>query len=142
MNDTTKEKIKNLLKRAKETGDHELILLASDLIDLNTGNNDQAPVEKTKTTPKLKIMHSEEFVMNSEKKNKLAQPLEVKQRVNTFVDDQQEHKDIETPTVKLTERRRKPFEKVEQKCSRCGTVVMIHPKHAREFFKCDSCLRR
>ena len=63
-------------------------------------------------------------------------------RFNKFKDDGSEHADDVTPDVELTERKRKPFTKVEQLCTRCNKTFSVHPQHQREFFVCDRCLRR
>ena len=66
------------------------------------------------------------------------------QRTNSFVDDGTEHKDLEnsTPAVKLTERARTPFRKIDQVCQRCSKKVSVHPAHKREYYICDDCIRK
>jgi hypothetical protein len=65
-------------------------------------------------------------------------------RFNTFEDNGSEHQDKHnsTPAVELTERRRPPFKKVKQVCTRCSRTVETHPQHSREFYICDRCLKR
>ena len=139
-----KDKIKKLLKKAKDAGDYDMIELAMELLDEipvpepSFPSANQEPIE-------VKSRHQnnfEEFAMNST--NKMSRPVEVKPRENKFVDNGTEHKDESnvTPAVKLTERRRPAFKKVEQNCSRCNKSVEVHPQHARDFFVCDKCLRR
>jgi len=84
------------------------------------------------------------FVMKGEPPKTKRQPVTDGKRFNTFQDNGKEHKDNAntTPTVELTERRRPSFKKVEQTCSRCSKSVEVHPQHVRDFFVCDSCLRR
>jgi len=128
-----KDKIKKLLKKAKDAGDHDMIELAMELLDEIPVDPPEFPEENKKFA---------EFTMKSE--NKLSKPLEVKKRVNKFVDDGTEFTDDhnKTPVVQLTERRRHPFKKVEQTCNRCNKSVEVHPQHARDFYVCDKCLRR
>ena len=65
---------------------------------------------------------------------------EVKNRSNEFVDDGSEAKDVQTPDTKPTDRKRRPYKAIEQKCQRCDKVVETNPTHKREFFVCDRCL--
>ena len=143
-----KEKIKKLIDKAKESGDVDLLDLAMDLLD-------QIPVElpqpfadkavEAAPSPKQEVprdpVSGGEFRMKVETKGR--RPLEVKKRENLYKDTG-EHKDKnnETPQVELTERRRPSFQKVEQTCQRCNKVVKVNPSFARDFFTCDSCLRR
>jgi hypothetical protein len=83
------------------------------------------------------------FVMNN--KPKVAKtPVNQNQRFNSFTDDGSEHKDQynQTPRTPLTERRRPSFKPVEQTCNRCNKTVQVHPQYVRDFFVCDSCLRK
>jgi hypothetical protein len=137
-----KDKIKKLLKKAKDAGDIDMIELAMELLDeipvpeppFPSAN--QEPVEVKSRHPN----GYEEFAMN-QVNSKQPKPVQVKKRENKFKDTG-EHKDIETPTVQLTERRRPAFKKVDQTCSRCSRSVEVHPQHVREFYVCDRCLRR
>jgi hypothetical protein len=138
------EKLKQILRRAKETGDVELIEIASHLLNAETGNNGQDPPKKTK---RLANEEFDKFVMRNNVENddnRTGQPLEIKNRVNEFVDDGEEHKDEEnvTPSVKLTERRRPAFKMTDQTCSKCNNVYKVHPQHTREFYVCDKCIRK
>ena len=65
---------------------------------------------------------------------------EVKNRSNEFVDDGSEAKDVQTPETKPTDRKRRPYKAIEQKCQRCDKLVETNPTHKREFFVCDRCL--
>ena len=67
---------------------------------------------------------------------------EIKNRSNGFVDDGAEAKDIHTPNIKPTERRRAPYKAIEQKCQRSDKVVQTNPTHKREYFVCDRCLAK
>ena len=65
-------------------------------------------------------------------------------RFNKFEDDGSDHKDKQnaTPDVELTERRRPPFKKITQTCTRCNNKVETHPQFHREFYICDRCLKK
>ncbi len=135
-------KIKKLIKKAKETGDMELLDLATDLIDSQSIKNSQEKINKEVTKNEAELDNKfPEFSMKSE--SKMRQPVEVKKRTNLYV-DKGEHKDEHniTPNVELTERRRPTFKKVDQTCQRCSKVVSVNPSFVRDFFTCDSCLRR
>jgi len=142
-----KDKIKKLLKKAKDAGDHDMIELALHVMELL----DEIPVpepsfpsanqEFVEAKSKVNTSDFEEFSMNKVN-DKISRPVEVKTRKNEFVDNGSEHKDVETPVVQLTERRRQPFKKVEQTCTSCNRTVEVHPQFARDFFKCDRCMRR
>jgi hypothetical protein len=137
------DKVKRLIAKAKETGDMDLLELATDLLDAETGNNGQDPIKKARNSVNARINKEfPEFAMNAD--DKMPRPVEVKPRENQFVDNGEEFKDGDnaTPQVQLTERRRPAFKKVEQTCSRCSKTVEVHPQHAREFYVCDKCLRR
>lgn len=132
-----KDKIKKLLSKAKESGDIDMIELAMDLLEEIPVSAQEELFPKPKPTP-----HKfEEFSMN-QVNNKQPRTLEVKARKNEFTDDGKEHADIETPKVTLQERRRPKFQKVEQTCTLCNKVVEVHPQFARDFYKCDRCMRR
>ncbi len=138
------EKLKQLLRRAKETGDVELIEIASHLLNAETGNNGQDPPKKTK---RLANEEFDNFFMHNKVENddnRSGQPLEIKNRTNEFVDDGLEHKDEEnvTPSIKPVTRRRPAFKMVDQVCSKCNNSYKIHPQHAREFYVCDKCIRK
>lgn len=139
---TTKDKIKKLLKKAKEEGDIDMIELAMELLD-------EIPVAEATTVAAPEVDRSKlpskfsEFSMN--KINNVSQPVVTPPgRVNKFVDNGTEHKDPmnETPEITRTERSRPKFSKVVQVCTRCNKEVEIHPSFKRDFFVCDKCLRR
>jgi len=67
---------------------------------------------------------------------------EVKNRSNEFIDDGSEAKDVQTPKTKPTDRKRRPYKAIEQKCQRCDKLVETNPTHKREFYVCDKCLVR
>ena len=120
------DKVKILLAKAKETGDMELIDLATDLLSVEAPKQ---PVKQEKAQPQGEF----EFVMKQENESSVGGvPVNKTQRVNTFVDDGTEARDITTPDIKPTERRRKPYKPVEQTCSRCNKIESVNPTHARE----------
>lgn len=130
------EEAKKLLENAIRTKDIELISLANQLLES----------EETQTQTKENSFKEEEFLspITTQKENHVSSvPVgDVKNRVNLFEDDGTEASDITTPNIKPTERRRTPFKKVEQTCSRCNKTQQTHPTHKREFFVCDKCLRK
>jgi len=138
---TTKDKIKKLLKKAKEEGDIDMIELAMELLDeipVETATMSDTEVDRSKLPSKFS-----EFAMNNVSNSR--QPVVTPPgRVNKFVDNGTEHKDKinETPNITRTERTRPKFSKVVQVCTRCNKEVEIHPSFKRDFFVCDKCLRR
>ena len=71
-------------------------------------------------------------------------PVNEMARFNKFSDDGSEHKDNNnaTPEIALSERRRPPFKKVSQLCTRCNKTFDVHPQFVRDFYICDSCLKK
>ena len=55
-----------------------------------------------------------------------------------------EHQDEKntTPDVSHSERKRPAFKRVDQTCTRCNKSYEIHPQFARDFYICDSCLKK
>lgn len=139
-----KEKVRRLIDKAKESGDVDLLDLAMDLLDQvpvsDVVEEMKQPSNKAEEVPRDPISGGY-FQMNAETKNR--KPVEVKQRKNLYKDTG-EHKDEinKTPQIDLTERRRPSFKKVEQTCQRCNKSILVNPSFARDFFTCDSCLRR
>lgn len=83
------------------------------------------------------------FVMKQETNKVRKTPVTEGKRFNKFVDSGEHRDEVnQTPVVKPTERRRPSFQLVEQTCMRCSKKVQVHPQHSREFYVCDSCLRR
>jgi hypothetical protein len=141
-----KDKVRRLIAKAKESGDVDLLDLAMDLLDQVPVEQDlekyvEFPSNETQTEVPRDPVSGGEFRMNADTKTR--KPLEVKKRPNLY-EDNGEHRDQAnvTPEVELTERRRPAFQKVEQTCQRCNKVVKVNPSFARDFFTCDSCLRR
>ena len=137
-----KDKIKKLLKKAKEAGDTDMIELAMDLLDEIPVPEDTATVVPEVEKSRLPSKFSE-FSINktSNTEQSVVTP---PGRVNKFVDDGREHKDKmnTTPDVAITERSRPKFQKVIQLCTRCDKKFEVHPSFVRDFFVCDKCLRR
>tara|TARA_Y100000385_G_scaffold264323_1_gene297595 strand:+ start:774 stop:1196 length:423 start_codon:yes stop_codon:yes gene_type:complete len=136
-----KDKVRRLIDKAKESGDVDLLDLAMDLLDQIPVPEVEFPSNETQAEVPRDPVSGGEFRMNAEAKGR--RPLEVKKRENLY-QDTGEHKDKnnQTPQVELTERRRPVFKKVDQTCQRCNKVVKVNPSFARDFFTCDSCLRR
>lgn len=137
------EEAKKLLKTALETDDVELVALANKILQQS---NKKTEVEKPTQTVNRSV-NTEDFVTPITKPDKMpthkGSPVnDVNKRVNTFVDDGSEAKDVTTPEFQPVERRRKPVEKVKQVCGRCSQEYSVHPTHVREFFTCDKCLKR
>lgn len=133
------EKAKKLLKRAIEIGDDDLIDMANELL-----GNTEVPIDK-KTEP---AANNNEFIFkrNNDVENstvKRGTPVnQVKNRINKFSDDGVEAKDIMTPDIRPTERKRPAFKMIQQTCTRCNKTVDTHPAHQRDFYICDRCLKK
>jgi len=137
-----KDKIKKLIIKAKDSGDVDLLELAMDLLDEIPAPKPEDIIIQGPEQDRSKLPHKfSEFTMSTSKEPVYAEEAKP-ERVNKFVDNGTEHKDITTPEVSLTERRREPFKMVTQTCTRCNKASEVHPRHAREFFVCDKCLRR
>lgn len=132
------EKVKKLLKKAIEIGDDDLIDMANELL----GNTESVNNKKQDTLSNNDFI----FKRNNDKENntvKRGTPVnEVKNRVNKFADDGVEAKDIATPDIKPTERKRPAFKMIQQTCTRCNKTVDTHPAHQRDFYICDRCLKK
>lgn len=136
------EKAKKLLKLAIETGDDELIDMANELISKRPTTQKSVNNKKDQTDVKNDFI----FKMNNENEQSTVRrgtPVnEVRNRVNKFIDDGIEAKDIETPDIRPTERKRPAFKMIQQTCSRCNKTVDTHPTHQRDFYICDKCLKK
>lgn len=76
-----------------------------------------------------------------------AEPLEIRDRENSFVDDGTEaSEDRELDKILAVkppvERTRQPFKKTSIQCSTCNKDFKISPSLVRENYKCDSCIMR
>lgn len=134
------EQIKNLMEQVMKTGDPELMALLTEML------KGQAPDNASGDKNPTKQKEYPEFVMNQNagENNVTGVPVNKMPRSNSFLDNGDEHKDESnhTPTIQPAERRRPKFTKVQQVCSTCKNTVEVHPQHAREYYKCDKCLRR
>lgn len=100
-------------------------------------------VDKSKATKsKLRDQDLDFTISRTDNEEKTRMPVTETKRFNSFTDDGTEAKDEEfkTPDIQPTERRRPPVQKVNQKCSKCGKQVSVHPTHARDWFTCDRCI--
>lgn len=135
------EEAKKLLKNALATNDSELIAMANNLLEQE---NHKPP--KPDTSRNLVNRDDDEFLSpiiqpeSTEQKRGGVPVNEITNRSNSFHDDGTEAKDILTPSIPPTDRKRRPYKPIEQKCQKCDKVVTINPAHKREFFVCDKCL--
>ena len=139
------KELRELMKQVVQSNDPELMKMITQLLqnqnETGSSGNDEP------TTEDIKNVETQfpEFTMNKNKEDKVGGvPVNKGKRFNSFKDDGLEHKDDanKTPETQGVERRRKPFKKVQQNCTRCNNSVEVHPQHARDFFVCDKCLRR
>ena len=143
------EAAKKLLLKAIELDDEELIAMANELLEAGTETKDETPPEtkkpKASMSAKLKDNDTSDFIFTRSSDNKNTSNAvavnEVKNRVNLFTDDGTEAKDVTTPKVELTERRRPPFKMIKQTCKKCSETFETHPTHQREFYICDRCIK-
>ena len=150
------EQAKKILRKAILLDDPELIAIANELLGMKVDVDDETEVpasnpepepavEKPAAPRKTEVREADfdSFKMKTDeditRKNGVAVN-KIKREIQ-FVDDGSD-KDISTPEISRSERRRKPFQKVEQKCEKCGRTVETHPTHKREFFVCDGCIRK
>jgi len=137
---------KKLLKKAIEIGDEELIDMANQT--LNNILEDTEQEKKQVKTAKPRAVDNGEFIFKMENETKANTAITrngtpvnaIQNRVNKFHDDGTEARDVTTPEVALTERKRPPFKKIEQICQKCSSSVMINPAHKRDYFICDKCI--
>jgi hypothetical protein len=146
------EEAKKLLKTAIETDDVELVSMANKILQKAKieAAGFQAKIE-IKDVPQDKAVgrhnNTEEFLTPITKSDmtpthKGSPVNDVSNRVNQFVDDGSEAKDVTTPDFQPVQRRRKPIKNVQQVCGQCGQEYSVHPTHVREFFTCDKCLKK
>lgn len=160
------ENAKKLLRKAIELQDEELIEMANQALSSvykEGSGNIKSPEPKAvdvKHDPLHKHAHQNitddvfsegktgedgDFIFkmhnkNNESANRGGIPVnEIKDRVNSFVDDGSEAKDVSTPKVDLAQRR-PPFKPVTQVCQKCKSKTTVHPAHQRDFFVCDKCI--
>ncbi len=137
------EEAKKLLKNAIATNDAELISLANNLLEQQT-----KPPKTERVSPAKPRTNESEFLSpivpnDAVETRKGGVPVnEITDRVNSFVDDGKDAKDITTPDFTPTQRRRPEVKFVVQHCARCNKDFSVHPTHAREFYTCDKCLAK
>lgn len=132
-----------LMTIAMESGDEKLINMAKELVD---SLQQEVKTPTVEPVTKKESIDNNDFIFQmknqDDKEQRNAIPVNsIKNRVNQFIDDG-EDRDITTPDIKLAERKRKPFQKIQQICTKCGTKVDVHPSHKREFYVCDRCIKR
>jgi hypothetical protein len=137
------ESAKKLLKKAIDLNDPELISMANTLLDSLNVNSNTSPEPATKDVEK----NSADYIFtmsndNVSKKGGGTPVNDVKKRVNQYVDDGVEAKDLVTPSIQPTQRKRPAFKMIDQTCEKCHKTVATHPTHKRDFFVCDKCLGR
>lgn len=147
------EQAKKILRKAILLDDAELIAIANELLGVNINIEDEpvsnpAPkpiTEKPVVERKIEIREADfdSFKMKADEDiaRKNGVPVNKIKREIQFVDDGSD-KDIETPEVARSQRKRAPFKMIQQKCEKCGRITETHPAHKREFFVCDGCIRK
>jgi hypothetical protein len=144
-----KEALK-LMRMALDSGDPELIMMAKDMVD---SLESSTPKRETDTKPKApepvverpravspRNVNDDFTMVRDEAKGSSAVPVNQVKREIQFVDDGSD-RDIATPSVSPSERKRKPFKKVSQVCGKCSQSYEVHPAHARDNYICDRCIR-
>jgi hypothetical protein len=132
MNSDDFDFVKNLSKEQKQRLIEKLI-------------GEPEPEPKTKPTPKTQDGSFTTSIKKDKQEGEIfGVPVTEMPRFNKFEDDGSDHKDKQnaTPDVELTERRRPPFKKITQTCTRCDNTVETHPQFYREFYICDRCLKK
>jgi uncharacterized membrane-anchored protein YjiN (DUF445 family) len=140
MNELMQKLLETLTEEQKQT----LLESIMNSIAKTSDKKEEKPVYKRVPPKQTDKNDSDLFIMKQENKKLKKQPVTDRQRFNKFKDTGSEHKDEinQTPNVELTERRRPAYKKIKQTCTRCNKTVEVHQQHARDFFVCDSCLRR
>ncbi len=134
------EVLKKLLDSLSQEQKEELI---QQVLNSNVKSDPVSPEKK----PAARASGLPEGSMTEIKKSKTqgqitGVPITDMPRFNKFTDDGSEHAEDVTPHIDLTERKRRPFKKIEQICTKCNKAFQTHPQHRREFYVCDKCLRR
>ena len=120
----------------------------ADTIDPATKHGKPNITDDVFSDEKTKASDNGDFIFkmrskNEENSNRGGVPVnEIKDRVNSFVDDGIEAKDITTPKIEPTERKRPRFKMIEQICQKCGEKQKTHPTHKREYYICDRCISK
>ena len=141
-----KDKAEKLIQRGKATNDFDLIRMGMDVLEA-LESQVKSSVVQTNTVEKAsnkfdmsQFTMQKSNAMNSKINKK--QPISIEKRVNQFLDDGTEARDVKTPQTERVERNRKPVDqnKVEQQCQLCGKSELVLPIYAREYYRCESCL--
>lgn len=108
-------------------------ILEAKLAELEAGVEKQdASQEETSVSEDFSVIRKED---NKSKR-------QVRGGENTWVDTG-EHRDVETPDVELTPRKRKAPRKVEKTCHICGRKFKVRADMiSGEFYRCDYCTGR
>ena len=156
------EQAKKILKKAIALDDAELMAIANEMLGLDDDTSweplhkkPEPVIEAPKDTPIPEVVNASpkiirgrdmdfsEFKMTTDddmsRKNGI--PVNKIKRDIQFLDDGSD-RDIKTPDVARTERKRAPFKKIDQQCAKCGRTVQTNPAHKREYFVCDGCIRK
>jgi hypothetical protein len=135
-----KETAEKLLKVGIEMNDDDIIQMATKTLE-------SLSVQKYKRESNNTNKNDNDFIFtmqnpdSGESPKRNSMPVnQVQGRTNIFVDDGIEAKDVKTPDVKPTERKRQPFKMIEQSCAKCGRSCSTHPSHKRDYFICDKCI--
>jgi len=145
--DTAKE----LLQKGITLNDKELIEMANQLLDsaaappLTAASRTEASTSRPNPGSPDDGVEVSDFLSKAKKDvspfRKGVPVNEVTDRVNSFVDTGEEHKDISTPEITPTQRRDAP-RKYEQVCQECSSSITVLEVHKREHFVCDGCLSK
>ena len=145
-----KEQAKKIIAKGRTLGDADLIKMGLEMLEayedqpalVEEKKSNLIVLENTKQNTRFDI---NQFTMqknsNSNTKVNKKQPISLQPRVNKFIDDGLEAKDIKTPSITPTERNRKsPM--VDAVCTVCGKKEKVNEifTTGREFYKCESCL--
>lgn len=108
-------------------------ILEAKLAELEEGVEKQdAPEQQASVSEDFSVMRKED---NTSKRK-------VRGGENTWVDTG-EHRDVETPDVDLTPRKRKSPRKIEKVCHVCGRKSKVRADMiSGEFYRCDYCTGR
>lgn len=121
----------------KTLTDEQKQALLNALSDTNSIVNQFVPQEVNKQT--------ENFVTktkNNETKTNRPRREQVRGRENRW-EDTGEFRDIETPEVERTPRRRPPPKKIDVECSHCGKSFKVDSRFVYgEYYRCNRCVSR
>jgi protein-tyrosine-phosphatase len=134
-----KETAEKLLKIGVEMNDDDIIQMATRTLEsISQRHSRESNNTKKNDNDFIFTMQNAE---SGETVKRNSMPVnKVQGRTNIFVDDGIEAKDVKTPDIKPTERKRDPFKMIEQSCAKCGRSYSTHPAHKRDYFICDKCI--